>query len=91
MYLAMWFIVTAIFFFASFKSSLALVLLFFFLDLTFLLLFIAELSGKAAVQTAGGAFGIVTAAIAFYTSAAGLLSPDTSYFMLPVLDLSRKD
>lgn len=90
-YLSCWFIFTFIMFAASFKSSLALVLLFFFLDLTFLLLFVHYFSGSAAVGTAGGAFGIVTAAIAFYTGAAGLLSPDTSYFMLPVLDLSRKD
>ena len=86
-----WFIFTTIMLAASFKSSFALVLLFFFLDLTFLLLFIAEMTGKAAVQTAGGSLGIVTAAIAFYAGAAGLLSPDTSYFMLPVMDLSRKD
>lgn len=91
LYLATWFIFTTIMLAASFKSSLALVLLFFFLDLTFLLLFIAEMTGKAAVQTAGGSLGIVTAAIAFYAGAAGLLSPDTSYFMLPVMDLSRKD
>lgn len=91
LYLACWFIFTFIMLAASFKSSLALVLLFFFLDLTFLLLFIAEMTGKSAVQTAGGSLGIITAAIAFYTGAAGLLSPDTSYFMLPVLDLSRKD
>jgi hypothetical protein len=90
-YLACWFIFTFIMLIASFKSSLALVLLFFFLDLTFLLLFIHDLTGNAPVGTAGGALGIITAAIAFYTGAAGLLSPDTSYFMLPVLDLSRKD
>lgn len=36
-YLACWFIFTFIMLAASFKSSLALVLLFFFLDLTFLL------------------------------------------------------
>ncbi|MCO5565799.1 hypothetical protein L7F22_019474 [Adiantum nelumboides] len=90
-YLACWFIFTFIMLAASFKSSLALVLLFFFLDLTFLLLFVAYFTGKSSVTTAGGALGIVTAAIAFYTGAAGLLSPDTSYFSLPVLDMSRKD
>ena len=54
-------------------------------------LFVAYFTGKSSVTTAGGALGIVTAAIAFYTGAAGLLSPDTSYFSLPVLDMSRKD
>lgn len=91
LYLVCWFIFTFVMLMASFKSSLALVLLFFFLDLTFLLLAIHFISGSADVGTAGGAFGIITAAIAFYTGAAGLLSPDTSYFMLPVMDLSRKD
>ncbi|PWN88451.1 putative FUN34-transmembrane protein [Acaromyces ingoldii] len=91
LYLAAWFIFTFILLLASFRSSLGLVLLFFFLDLTFLLLFIAEFTANAKVQKAGGGFGIVTAAIAWYVGAAGLLSPDTSYFTLPVLELSRKD
>lgn len=39
------------------------------------------------VQKAAGGFGIATAAVAWYVGAAGLLSPDTSYFTLPVLDL----
>ncbi|EPQ32310.1 uncharacterized protein PFL1_00506 [Pseudozyma flocculosa PF-1] len=90
-YLAAWFIFTAIMLIASFRSSVGLVSLFFFLDLTFLLLFIAEFSGKTAVKTAGGAFGILTAAIAWYVGAAGLLTPDTSFFTLPVIELSRKD
>ncbi|UZJ55894.1 hypothetical protein CBS101457_005214 [Exobasidium rhododendri] len=91
LYLVAWFIFTFIMLVASFRSSLGLVLLFFFLDLTFLLLFVAEFTGVKGVQTAGGAFGIVTAAVAWYVGAAGLLSPDTSFFTLPVLDLSRKD
>ena len=51
----------------------------------------AEFTDIAAVQKAGGAFGILTAAIAWYVGAAGLLSPDTSYFTLPVLDLVSSD
>ena len=71
-------------------------------------------------QTAGGAFGLVTAAIAWYVgmstippyparlrkrsrqadfrfqlfpspAAANLLTPDTSYFVLPIGDMSKKD
>jgi len=64
--------------------------LFFFLDITFLLLFIAEMTGNPKLPVAGGAFGIVTAAVAWYVGAAGLLSPDTSFFTLPVLDLVSK-
>ena len=48
-----------------------------------------EFSGKSSVHTAGGAFGIITAFIAFYIALAGLLTKDTSYFSLPVGDLSR--
>lgn len=35
--------------------------------------------------------GLVTAAIAWYVAAANLLTPDTSYFVLPIGDLSKKD
>jgi succinate-acetate transporter protein len=88
-FLASWFIVTFIFFVASWKSSIALTALFFFLDITFLLLMCFHLSGKSSVRNAGGAFGIITAFIAFYIALAGLLTKDTSYFSLPVGDLSR--
>lgn len=88
-YLAAWFIVTFIFFVATFKSSIALSALFFFLDITFLLLFAGFFTGKANVTKAGGAFGIFTAAIAGYIALAGLLTPDTSYFSLPVGNLAR--
>lgn len=48
-----------------------------------------EFTGKSSVHTAGGAFGIITAFIAFYIALAGLLTKDTSYFSLPVGELSR--
>lgn len=72
-------------FIASFRSSVGLVTLFFFLDLTFLLLFIAEFKADIKLQKAGGAFGILTAAIAWYVGAAGLLTPDTSYFTVSII------
>ncbi|KAG7528085.1 hypothetical protein FFLO_06421 [Filobasidium floriforme] len=88
-YLAAWFIVTFIFFVASLRSSIALSSLFFFLDITFLLLFVAEFTGSGSVHTAGGAFGIITAFIAYYIALAGMLTKDTSHFTLPIGDLSR--
>ena len=97
LYLATWFIFTFIMLVASFRSSVGLVSLFFFLDLTFLLLAIGHLVGDGATTTAamtvkaGGAFGIVTAAIAWYVGANGLLTPDTSFFTLPVIELSNRD
>ena len=94
-YLAAWFIFTFIMLIASFRSSVGLVSLFFFLDITFLLLFagefIADESRSLMVHKAGGGFGILTAAIAWYVGAAGLLTPDTSFFTLPVIELSRRD
>jgi len=87
-YLAAWGIVTFIFLIAALRSSVALVSLFFFLDITFWLLCAAEFSGNSKVHIAGGAFGILTAAIAFYTAFAGMLTPDTSHFLVPVGDLS---
>lgn len=42
-------------------------------------------------QTAGGAFGLCTAFLAWYVAAANLLTPDTSFFVLPIGDVSKKD
>lgn len=95
-YLASWFTVTFIFLIAAMRSSLALVSVFFFLTITFLLLFAGELctsvgnSMGAKLHIAGGAFGIVTALCAYYTALAGLLTPESSHFIVPVGDLSRK-
>ncbi|CAD6888740.1 unnamed protein product [Tilletia controversa] len=90
-YLSGWFIFTFIMLIASFRTSIALVALFFFLDITFALLFIAEFTGNGNITKAGGAFGILTAAIAFWAGASGLWTPDTTFIALPVGDLSRKD
>ncbi|PWN44670.1 putative FUN34-transmembrane protein [Ceraceosorus guamensis] len=90
-YLTSWGIFTFIMLLASFRASIGLASLFLFLDITFWLLVGAEFSGNSMVEVAAGAFGIITAAIAFYVGAAGLLTPETSLFTLPVGDLSRKD
>lgn len=89
LYLVAWGIVTFIFFLASLKSSWCLVSLFFFLDITFWLLAAGFLAPSAKATKAGGAVGILTAAIAGYTALAGLLTKDTSHFLLPVGTLSR--
>ncbi|KAG8749003.1 hypothetical protein FRC11_011658 [Ceratobasidium sp. 423] len=109
-FLLVWFIITFIMFFGTFRASVSLAALFFFLDLTFLLLMIGEFMQKsgsnqrhaafqaftfhfipiAKVTQAGGVIGAITAFIAFYTGAAGLYSPDASYFVLPVGDLPKR-
>ncbi|KAM0792029.1 hypothetical protein ACM66B_006256 [Microbotryomycetes sp. NB124-2] len=88
-----WFIFTFLMFVASLRSSFALAGVFFFLTITFLLLGIAEFvtANATAIKTAGGAFGIITAFNAWYVAWAGLLTPDTSFFVLPTGDLSKKD
>jgi len=97
-YLAGWFIFTFIMLVASLRSSLSLISVFFFLTLTFMLLFISEFlksgsnpSRATMVGKAGGWFGLITAFCAWYTAWAGLLTPESSYFILPTLDLSKKD
>lgn len=86
-----WFIVTMILTFATLRASLAMFSVFFTLDLTFMLLFAHYFTENAHLGTAGGALGIACSMCAFYTAASGLYTPDTTVFILPAGDLSRKD
>jgi len=88
-YLCAWGIVTFLFLVSCLRSSLCLVGLFFFLDITFWCLAGGFLGGSTKAIKAGGAFGILTAAIAGYTGLAGMLTRDTSHFLIPVGDLSK--
>jgi len=88
-YLTPWFIFTFCMFLASFRTSVALVTLFFFLDLTFMFLMIGAYNQHVTVTKIGGAIGILTSGITYYVAAAGLLSPENSYITLPVGDLSK--
>jgi succinate-acetate transporter protein len=69
---------------------MALVALFFCLDVTFLLLMVAEFTENATIAKAGGGFGIVTAFIAYYAGAAQLFTNENSLFTLPVGSLRRR-
>ncbi|GAA5978969.1 hypothetical protein JCM5350_004192 [Sporobolomyces pararoseus] len=88
-----WFIFTFIMLLGSLRSSIALTGVFFFLTITFLLLAIAELgvAHASAIHTAGGAFGIITAFNAWYVAAAGIITPESSVFALPVGSTARRD
>jgi succinate-acetate transporter protein len=92
-YLMGWFIFTFLMFVASLRSSVGLVSVFFFLTITFMLLGISQFITTNAenVAKAGGAFGLVTAACAWYVALAGLLTPDTAHFVLPVGSLAKRD
>jgi succinate-acetate transporter protein len=90
-YLITWFVFTFIMFLATHKASVALSAVFFFLFITFILLAAGEFTGHAVIHKAGGAFGIVTAMVAYYTGAAGLYTSETSYITLPVISLARAE
>ncbi|KAI8143217.1 GPR1/FUN34/yaaH family-domain-containing protein [Fennellomyces sp. T-0311] len=83
-YLTAWAIFTAFLLIASHRSSMGMVALFFFLFITFVLLAAGEYNSSSTTTQAGGAFGVITAVIAWYNALSGLLTKDSSYFQLPV-------
>lgn len=82
-YLLAWAIFTGIMLIASHRSSVGLVSMFFCLFITFVLLAAAKFNDSLTTQVAGGAFGVVTALIAWYNALSGLLTKDSSFFLLP--------
>jgi succinate-acetate transporter protein len=90
LFLMGWFIFTTVLLFCTLKSTVAFFCLFFFLDLTFLLLGIAYLQGggdgtNLKVQKAGGFFGLLAAFAAWYNALAGIADTSNSFFILPVI------
>ncbi|KAK0200051.1 Gpr1 family protein [Desarmillaria ectypa] len=91
-YLFAWMIVTVLFFITSLRKSASFIALFGCLSVTFLLLACSELSassGKATISThlakSGGAFGIVTAFIAYYVGLSELLASEAkAVAILPI-------
>lgn len=76
-FLSGWFIFTTILLICTLRSTVAFFLLFFFLDLTFLLLSIGyyypvDGSANPTIIKAGGYFGLFTAFVAWYNALAGL-------------------
>jgi succinate-acetate transporter protein len=79
-----WTIFTGLMFLGTLRTNLALMGVFFFLFLTFLVLAIGELGAGPALGVLGGWLGIITAIIAWYTALAGLLASGKSAFTVPV-------
>ncbi|KAJ7770769.1 Gpr1 family protein [Mycena metata] len=75
-FLFAWFIVTMLLLIASLRKSIAFIALFGFLAITFALLGAGEFTAKANVTKAGGAFGIITAFIAYYIGLSDLLAAE---------------
>jgi len=84
-----WFIFTTILLVCTLRSTVAFFLLFFFLDLAFLLLAIGYFQAgpdgpKASVIKAGGYFGLFAAFMAWYNALAGIADSSNSFFLIPV-------
>jgi succinate-acetate transporter protein len=75
---------------ATLRVNIALIVLFFLLDLTFLLLMAGEFTENLTIHKAGGAVGIATAFAAFYAGTAQLLTKDNSWFTLPLGTFARR-
>lgn len=89
-----WFIFTFFLMLLTLKSTVAFFSIFFFLQLTFLLLAIAEFKGSVGVKKAAGVFGLITAFAAWYNAYAGIANSQNSYLTvkaLPLPDLEKKN
>lgn len=74
-----------IFLLGTFRSSIALFLVFFFLHITFWLLAAGHYTGHISVTKAGGILGIITAFCAFYTALAGIRKCLNCWNLSPLL------
>jgi len=88
LYLLGWTIFTGLMFIATLRTNGALVAVFGFLFVTFLLLAIGKLGPNANVYQWGGYFGVATAILAWYTALAGVLASVKFPFELPVFPMS---
>lgn len=90
LFLLGWFIFTTILVFCTLRSTVAFFILFFTLDLTFLLLGLGYLyhdgtgNPNTKIQKAGGFFGFLAAFAAWYNALAGLADNSNSFFIIPV-------
>lgn len=85
---------TTILLFCTLKSTLAFFSLFFFLDITFLLLAIAHFipvdgGVNVPINRVAGVFGLITAFIAWWNALAGIAETSNSFFTIPVSSFHR--
>ncbi|KAK4246484.1 GPR1/FUN34/yaaH family-domain-containing protein [Corynascus novoguineensis] len=90
-FLTGWFIFTTILLLCTLRSTVMFFLLFFTLDLAFLMLACGDyaLNNNAdaaalKLQRAGGGFGIIAAFLAWYNAFAGIADSSNSFFLIPV-------
>jgi uncharacterized protein len=84
LFLLMFGIVTAYLAIAAMRISLAVLVVFVLLTLTYVILAIAELASSNAIAQVGGYVGILTALAAFYTSAATVINTTWKRTVLPL-------
>ncbi|HUZ63650.1 MAG TPA: acetate uptake transporter [Acetobacteraceae bacterium] len=83
-YLFMWGVFTFYMWIATFALNRAVFLIFLFLWITFLLLALGAWGYGAMMTHLGGYFGLVTAAVAFYLSAAEVINEAHGRTVLPI-------
>jgi succinate-acetate transporter protein len=88
-YLILWGIFTTLMWFASFRTTAALVALFALLAATFYFLGAGALAGSSGIGKIGGVLGIITAVVALYTALAGVLTSTFGRAVLPNPSLRR--
>lgn len=87
LYLIAWGIFTAYMWIASFRTSVAVNIVFMLLAPTFIVLGIGDASGNETITHIGGWLGIATALAAWYASFAGVANKTFGRVVLPVRDL----
>jgi len=80
-YLITWFMVTVMFILPVLRRHLAFTVLLSCLAIALLLLAIAEFTGRATIQKAGGVFGVMTGLIAYYIGVSEMLAAEETAFM----------
>jgi uncharacterized protein len=89
LYLIAWGIFTAYMWIASFRTTVAVNVVFFLLAVTFIVLGIGQSGDTSSLIKAGGWIGIATAIAAWYASFAGVTNSTFGRTILPVRPLAR--
>ncbi|RKO82936.1 GPR1/FUN34/yaaH family-domain-containing protein, partial [Blyttiomyces helicus] len=89
-YLLAWAIFTFLMLVAAHRISVAHIILFASLFITFMLLAFGKFNSDLNLQKAGGGFGLFTAFVAWYIALSELLTKETSLFQLPIGRLNKR-
>lgn len=89
LYLIGWGIFTAYMWIASFRTTMAVNVVFLLLAITFFVLGIGDAAGNENISKLGGYLGLATAAAAWYASFAGVTNSTFGRVVIPVKPLKR--